>query len=214
MAKRASFDKVCKILISELGEHLQFISKSSYSIDSQTVVESEIEFKTSERSQLFTVDVAWLENLCRGLPKTWLLSKVISDVVVAWEIDATSSRKSIRASIDNLAALNPRLGIELLLIGGNQKAIKGYDSRFNTAIRSARLKRVRIIVITDVIFSQLYYSATGRHPQSFYDIYLDIASQDNTLRALLKTKWEKLLRETKTEEEFRHGINEKLVRRL
>jgi hypothetical protein len=214
MSERTAFDRECKKLVAEIGEYLQYISQSQYSIDSQTVVKSVMKFKPEWKSPSFTVDVVWLENLCKTLPKTYSIMQVISDVIVAWEIDATSSRKAIRASIDNLATLNPRLGVELLLIGGNVNAIRNYEPRLKTALLAARMKNARIIVITDVIFSQLYFSVTYRHPQSLYDIYLRIASKDAERKKLLKKTWEDLSKRTKMDKNFKSGLREKLLDKL
>lgn len=207
------FDVTCKKLISELGETLLFIPKSSYSIDPQTEVESITGFKRKEKSLPFTIDIVWLSSLCRGMPKQSWISRVLSDVVVAWEVDSTHSRKDIRTSIDNLATLNPRLGIELLLIGGNKNAINGFEGRFNTAVQAARMKTARIIVIHDVIFSQLYFSITGTHPERLYDAYLE-AAREPELSTLLRQKWSELLERTETEARFERGLKQKLLDKL
>lgn len=207
------FDVACKKLISELGETLLFIPKSSYSIDPQTEVESITGFKRKEKSLPFTIDIVWLSSLCRSMPRQSWISRVLSDVVVAWEVDSTHSRKDIRTSIDNLATLNPRLGIELLLIGGNKNAINGFKGRFNTAVQAARMKTARIIVIHDVIFSQLYFGITGTHPERLYDAYLE-AAQEPELNTLLGQKWSELLERTETEAHFERGLREKLLDKL
>jgi hypothetical protein len=221
MTERARFDVVCKELVKGLGESLGLISKSPFFVEAQQTVKSVMKFEGPEKGLKFSVDVAWLCSLVPSQTVGSLLSEVFSDVVVAWEIDAGGSRKAIRASIANLATLNPRLGVEWLLIGGTQKAIGEYESRFRTAIYATRIATARIIVITDVIFSQLYFLVTNRHPEELYEAYLEKASKDSSLGNLLKAKWEKLLKETKTktklekrERYFRQGIREKLLDKL
>jgi len=189
-----------------------YISRAPYSIDAQTEIETLTRFRSEERSVPFTIDVAWLSSLCRER-ESWP-AKIMSDVVVAWEVDSTKSHKDIRTSIDNLATLNPRLGIELLLIGGNEGAISGFEGRFKTAIQAARIKAARIIVIHDVIFSFLYFKIRNRHPETLYKAYLDVVRTRPELRTLLSQKWEDLLNRTITESNFMHGLNENLLDRL
>lgn len=209
----ANFDVSCKELISDLGKHLDLIPKSSYSIDPQAEIESITGFRSEEKSLPFTIDIVWLRSLCPTMGRQSWTSKVLSDIVVAWEVDSTHDLKRIRTSIDNLATLNPRLGIELLLIGGYKGAINGFDSRFKTAIHAARMKTARIIVIHDVIFSQLYFRITNRHPEQLYTVYLEAARKPE-LSILLKQKWRGLLEKTETEADFERGLEEKLLDKL
>lgn len=142
---------MCKDLICDLGKSLLYIPEAPYSIDAQTQIESLTGFKSVETSLPFTIDVAWLKSLLPTESRRSWMSRFMYDVIVAWEVDSSKSHKDIRSSIDNLATLNPRLGIELLLIGGNEGAIKGFDGRFKTAIHAARIKASRIIVILNSI---------------------------------------------------------------
>ncbi len=207
------FDVICKTLISNMGDQLSYISRTPYHIDPQAEIEIATEFESEEKSLPFTIDAAWLNSLCPTLGRDSWASNVISDVVVAWEVDSTHSHKDIRSSIDNLATLNPRLGIELLLIGGNKYTINRFKGRFKTACQAARLKSARIIVIHDIIFSQLYYKIVGRHPEALYDAYLE-AAEEPEIRRLLKDKWISILRRTRTEMDFRQDLQDKLLERL
>lgn len=212
MVERVEFDKICKKLISELGEFMTFITKTPYILDPQAVVESLTEFKSEEKSLPFTIDAAWLNSLCRSLGRTSWASELISDVVVAWEVDQ-GGHKSIRTSIDNLGTLNPRLGIELILIGGNKGAIKSFKERFKTALQAARIKPSRIIVIHDLIFSYLYWKITGKHPKPLYEAYLKVAQKPG-LKPLLTEKWEEILGRTKIEKEFELDLRQNLLNKF
>lgn len=208
------FDVPCKEVIRDLGEHLGFIPNSSYSVEPQAAVESITRFRSEERSRLFSVDVVWIDSLIPyGMPKHHWASQILSDVAVAWEVDSTYDLKRIRTSIDNLATLNPRLGIELLLIGGNKGSIKGFDTRFKTAIQAAKTKKARIIVIHDLIFSQLYFKVKGNHPRPLYNAYLETGRKPE-LSTMLQQKWRELLKKTETEAEFEQGLEEELLNKL
>jgi hypothetical protein len=51
--------------------------------------------------------------------------KAFADVAVAWEVDNSSNpQKSIKSSIENLDRINPRLGLEPLLVGTSVRSKK------------------------------------------------------------------------------------------
>lgn len=194
----------------DLGDHLSLIPKSSYSIDAQVELQTVTEAKTRRSS---TVDVAWLKSLTPSMPIRSWVSSVLSDVVVAWEVDSARSRKAIRTSIDNLGRLNPRLGIEFLLIGGSKETSKGFESRLQFAVKEAEKETARIVVFHDVIFSDMYFRIRNAHPQLLYDAYLE-AAEEPELANLIEQKWRHLLRKTRTKEGFENGLEDRLLNKL
>ncbi len=211
---RAKFDVICKDLILDLGASLNFVSESSYPIDPQIEVESSTGFRGRQRSSYFTVDAVWLQSIAETQARGSWTSTFMSDVIVAWEVDAISGHKAIRTSIDNLATLNPRLGIELLLIGANKGAIEGFESRFDTAVIAARMKASRIIVIHDVIFCNLYWYVTGQHPILLYEEYLRVAREKSELSAILTKRWADLIERTDIDGNFRKELNKQFLKKL
>jgi hypothetical protein len=209
------FDKICKRLLLDLGSTMGFRLKDQFPLDPQALVERITGYTSLEASLKFSIDVAWLRPLSYtgGYDIPWI-SDLVSDIVVAWEVDAGTSHKAIRSSIDNLATLNPRLGIEWILIGGNEKAVKGFERRFKTATQAARIKPTRIIVIHDVIFSQLYYLVKQKHPKPLYDAYLQIA-EEKGIKKIMKQKWNDVLNTSKNINiDFKEGIKETFIKKL
>lgn len=193
---RAKFDKICKQLIHDLGTQLNFFPINPYHLDPQVLIETVSGYFGEEKSLNFTIDIAWVDPLSTtGISSPWI-KDVISDVVVAWEVDAGTGHKAIRSSVDNLATLNPRLGIQYILIGGNKHAIQSFERRYNTAIQAARIKPNRIVVIHDIIFAQMYHASFNTHPIQLYDEYTRIA-KEKEINSIMKLKWVTTLEKTK-----------------
>lgn len=208
---RAKFDGVCKDLLWELAVSIGFDPVAQFNIDPQKRIERLLGFVGEKDKRKGSVDVVWNTKL----PKhgTFLANEVFADVVVAWEVDnSANSNKSINSSIENLDNLNPRLGVELLLIGTNLRAIKSYDRKFKNAVDKARGKHSRIIILHDVHFAILFNSATGTHPESLYNVYIDACKRDKVLAKELGKKLENLLTTSKMASlDFRKEFKEKFL---
>lgn len=208
---RAKFDVICKDLLWELAISIGFDPVAQFNIYPQKRIEQLLGFVGEKDKRKGSVDFVWN----RKLPKygTFLANKVFADVVVAWEVDnSANSHKSINSSIENLDKLNPRLGVELLLLGTNLRAIKNFDRKFRNAVDTARDKNARIVVIHDVHFAILYNSITGSHPESLYKVYIDACKRDRVLAKELRKKLEDLLTTSKMDSlDFGKEFQEKFL---
>jgi len=212
---RTRFDSVCKNLIMEMADNLGFQPIPQFNIDPQKRVEQSLGFVGTRSRHNESVDVVWNFKLA-SYGTTFLANEVFANAVVAWEVDSSSNpHKSIKSSIDNLDGLNPRLGVELLLIGTTLKSIKGFEKKFNYAVDVSRHKKSRIIVIHDVFFAMLYNSILGRHPEELYEVYINACKTNKQVANALKKKVEDLLKTSKVEDlDFKKELEEKLIDRL
>jgi hypothetical protein len=124
---RAKFDSICKKLISDIGNQILFYTQSPFPLDPQALVETVTGYKSESESLKFTIDVAWLKPISKaGFASPWI-KDLISDVVVAWEVDAGLGHKAIRSSVDNLDGM---LGFSSLSSRLNH-TMKGRRKRFD-----------------------------------------------------------------------------------
>ena len=193
---RAKFDGICKDLLWELAVSIGFDPVAQFNIDPQKRIEQLLGYVGEKDRRKSSVDFVWKHKLSKH--GTFLANKVFADVVVTWEVDnSANSYKSINSSIENLDKLNPRLGVELLLIGTNLREINSFDRKFKNAVDTARGKHSRIIIIHDVNFAILFNSVTGTHPESLYKVYIDACKRDRVLAKELGKKLENLLKTSK-----------------
>lgn len=213
---RAKFDSICKDLLWDLAANLGFEPIAQFYIEPQKRIEKLLGFVGEREKRKSSVDVVWNYKLPK-IGTTVLAKKVFADIAVAWEVDNSSNpQKSINSSIDNLDRINPRLGVELLLVGTNLRSIRSYTRKFKNAVITARDKQNRIIVIHDVHFANLYNSITNRHPEQLYKEYITICKKNPEIADALKERLEDLLRTSKLEysgfkKEFREKFLDKLT---
>jgi hypothetical protein len=195
----------------DLAKNLGFESIPQFNIEPQKRIEKLLGFVGEKEKRKRSVDVVWNYKLL-GYGTNVLAKKVFTDIVVAWEVDISSnSQKTLSSSIDNLDRINPRLGVELLLIGTNLRSIRSYERKFKNAVDIARNKKSRIIVIHDIHFSILYNSIKNKHPEKLYNIYIDTCKKDNAVACALREKMEELLKTSKMKIDFKEEFQEKLL---
>lgn len=207
---KIKFDRVCKELLNDLAQNLGFETIPQFSIFAQKQIEKTLGFTSKIRAD--SIDVAWTAPLLTyGVIK--LAKEVFSDVIVAWEVDKSSnSNKSIKSSIDSLNRCNPRLGIELLLIGNSE--IPQFSKKFSNAIEIAKEKECRIVVIHDVHFAKLFSAITGRHPERLYEVYIQACEENPKIIKPLKEELEKLIGDKKLDKKFKNEFRGKFLDKL
>jgi hypothetical protein len=207
---KVKFDRVCKELLNDLAYNLGFETIQQFNIFAQKQIEKTLGFTSKLRAD--SIDVAWTAKLPKyGVTK--LAKEVFSDVIVAWEVDKSSNpNKTIRSSIDNLNRCNPRLGIELLLIGNSK--ITQFPKKLENAIEIAQEKKCRIVVIHDVHFAKLFSAITGRHPERLYEVYIQACKEKPKIIKPLKEELEKLVNNKKLDKKFTNEFRSKFLEKL
>ena len=139
---KTKFDSICKDLIVDLAGNLGLDPLPQFSIDTQKRIEQLLGFVGEKDRHKRSVDVVWNYKLS-NFGTTFLAKQVFADIVVAWEVDNSSSpQKTINSSIEYLDRLNPRLGVEFLLIGTNINSINSFNRKFRNAVDTAGRKNL------------------------------------------------------------------------
>lgn len=212
-AERAEFDRVCKTILVDMASNLGFRAFPQFRVDPQKEIKSYWGSVIDEKSSEISVDVAWKKSL-PSYGTTGLAKYFFQDVVVAWEVDSSNSSKVVQSSIQNLDLLNPRLGIEVLLIGGNLRGIAKFESRYKRALYHAGKSRTRIFVLHDINFASLYNSVTGRHPLELYNVYIEKCRKERTIVKPLREKLTRLVSRSNLSDGFKGEIHEKFIGRI
>lgn len=211
--KRANFDRVCKNLLIDLASNMGFKAFPQFCTDPQKQIETSLGYAGKTKSRRDSIDVAWKSALT-PYGMSGLAKSLFQDIAVAWEVDASNSSKVVKSSIQNLDRLNPRLGIELLLVGGSLKAIENFDNRFETALTEARGKKTRICVLHDIHFAIVYYDVRNRHPKALYEVYIAKCNEEPEIAIPLKHKLVELLNRSNKKEDFKNEIQREFIDKL